>query len=384
MHTVSYHANGIKDKEIELVHDLATKVLNYESALTLASDACAEVDAMAALAQGAEKYHWSAPKMTENNFINIRDGRHPLQELTVPSFVPNNCVIAGGCDVDDDASESGVEHDFGSTSTLIITGPNHSGKSVYLKQVALIVYLAHIGSFVPAGSATIGLTDKILTRISTRESVSRNESAFAIDLRQTAFALKFATRRSLVIVDEFGKGTRPDDGAGLMTAFLDHFQSLGTQRPKVLATTHFHEIFENGCLDEGNGVSFAQMEGEMSRNQSNSDDQVTYLYRLTAGRSMSSFGSQCAQTNGVDSAVVERSKAIAKRLSNNENLREVCAKLTPEEEARLKVSEDVARRFLNIPDREFELAIRGTAEGAGSGGRWRRVVQKVISGDIVD
>lgn len=130
---------------------------------------------------------------------------------------------------------------------LVLTGPNYSGKSVYLKQVALIVFMAHVGSFVPAMSAKIGLTDKILSRITTRETVSRSQSAFMIDLQQVALALNSATRRSLLIIDEFGKGTDASDGAGLACAVMEYLLSLGVERPKVIGATHFHgklgEIF---------------------------------------------------------------------------------------------------------------------------------------------
>jgi DNA mismatch repair protein MSH5 len=174
---------------------------------------------------------------------------HILQELTVSSFVPNDTTLVGGSG-DNGTSRDGL-HRYSSTerhaytheicaSTLIMTGPNYSGKSVYLKQVAIIVYMAHIGSFVPAESARIGITDKILSRVATRESVSRIQSAFMIDLQQISLALSLATRRSLLIIDEFGKGTDSSDGAGLACAVFKHLLSLGTDSPKVLGITHFH------------------------------------------------------------------------------------------------------------------------------------------------
>jgi DNA mismatch repair protein MSH5 len=125
-------------------------------------------------------------------------------------------------------------------SMLVLTGPNYSGKSVYLKQVALIVFMAHVGSFVPAESAQIGLTDKILSRVTTRETVSRTQSAFMLDLQQISLALSLATRRSLLIIDEFGKGTESSDGAGLACAVMEHLLGLGAERPKVIGATHFH------------------------------------------------------------------------------------------------------------------------------------------------
>ena len=150
--------------------------------------------------------------------------RHPLQELTVPAYVPNDTFLFGGPGPPDptefqevqagnDEATRGNSQKTPDTNALerpymlMMTGPNYSGKSVYLKQVALIVYMAHVGCFVPADRATVGLTDKILTRIATRETVSRFQSAFMIDLQQVALAMTLATHRSLVIIDEFGKGT---------------------------------------------------------------------------------------------------------------------------------------------------------------------------------
>lgn len=127
---------------------------------------------------------------------------------------------------------------------LILTGPNFSGKSVYLKQVALIVLMAHVGSFVPAENAEIGLTDKILSRVTTRETVSRNQSAFMLDLQQITLALSLMTRRSLLIVDEFGKGTDSSDGAGLAAAVMEYLLEMGPERPKVISSTHFHGQLE--------------------------------------------------------------------------------------------------------------------------------------------
>jgi len=175
----------------------------------------------------------------------------------VSSFVPNDTLLIGGAGSELDLHGSGYRREGGSKdsisssanrglanhddpSMLILTGPNYSGKSVYLKQVALIVFMAHVGCFVPAASAVIGLTDKLLSRVSTRETVSRVQSAFMIDLQQISLALSLATRRSLLIIDEFGKGTSCSDGAGLACAVMEHLLNLGPERPKVIGATHFH------------------------------------------------------------------------------------------------------------------------------------------------
>lgn len=177
--------------------------MEHETILVAASDLCGELDSIVALALGAARYGFVAPKMTTANIIHIEEGRHPLQELTVPSYVPNGCAVFGGQHEDDESvqhsGQDSVQESIEGPSMIIMTGPNYSGKSVYLKQNALIVYMAHIGSFVPAQSAVIGLTDKILTRIATRESVSRNQSAFMIDLQQVALSITLATRRSLIV-----------------------------------------------------------------------------------------------------------------------------------------------------------------------------------------
>lgn len=155
-------------------------------------------------------------------FVEPNNPSHLLQELTVPSYVANDTALEGGSGhksaTQDDGQanlssqvhfqrSSSPEEKISNPSMLLLTGPNYSGKSIYLKQVAIIVYMAHVGCFVPADAATVGLTDKILTRLATRETVSKVQSAFMIDLQQIALAMALATHRSLVVIDEFGKGT---------------------------------------------------------------------------------------------------------------------------------------------------------------------------------
>lgn len=322
-----------------MIHHLATAVLEHEEDLVLASDACGDFDAMLALALGAEKYNWTAPQMTRCNMIRIEDGRHPLMELVVPCFVPNDCDLGGNGDTPGSAESARA-------SVFVLTGPNHSGKSVFLKQVATIVYLAHVGSYVPAGRAVIGLTDKILTRILTRESMCRSQSAFAIDLRQMAQAMRFSTRASLVLVDEFGKGTNPDDGAGLFAAMLHHFLSLGSQAPRLLVATHFHEVFGGHYLNKHANLVLNHMDVRTDWEALRTEDQVTYLFKLVEGLSSSSFGGRCAALNGVPSAIVGRAEALSLRLSRNEDLSSFCARPSLAEEQQLHCAERMARRFL--------------------------------------
>lgn len=231
---------------------------------------------------------------------------------------------------------------------LVLTGPNHSGKSVYLKQAATIIYLAQVGSYVPAERAVLGVTDKILARITTRESASRIESAFAIDLKQIAQAMRGATARSLVLVDEFGKGTSSDDGAGLLAALLDHLLGMGLNCPKVLLATHFHEVFEGGYAGHQARLQVAHMEVEIDMDSQHREDDLTYLFKLAPGHSSSSFGGRCAALNGVPGAVVRRAEAISQLIARHEDLVTACSQLSKQEEEDLERAEGTARRFLEV------------------------------------
>ncbi|KAI1467344.1 muts domain V-domain-containing protein [Daldinia caldariorum] len=383
MKEMDEHFGDAYYREIEIIHELAVKVLAQREAIIVASDVLGELDSLFALAIGCGQYNWVVPKMTTQNIINIEGGRHPLQELVVPSFIANDCFLVGGPGNQNDEGEdesagelerNSIEH----PSTLVLTGPNHSGKSIYLKQTALIVYLAHIGCFVPAERARIGITDRILTRIATRESVAKNESAFSIDLRQVAFAMNFATRRSLVLIDEFGKGTNSLDGAGLVTAVLDHFTSLGPERPKVLAATHFHEIFEGQYLVEIPELAFGHMEIRVDFDAPTTEDQVTHLFQLAPGRSISSFGSRCAAMNGIDEAVVQRAESIMLMIVNNEDLEVVCTRLSDAETQKLEEAEAVARAFLG---QDVKKPPSGGERGKDVNGWYRGILERVLLGD---
>ncbi|MBE7180883.1 MAG: hypothetical protein INR71_06690, partial [Terriglobus roseus] len=366
----------ISDREVEIVHELAQNVLEYEALLSTCSDICAELDCLLALARGAHQYNYTRPQMTTRNVIEIRGGRHPLQELAVPSYVANDTCLTGGSG-DSDGEESDEESQSvtsladAEASMLILTGPNYSGKSVYLKQVALIVYMAHVGSFVPAEAARIGLTDKLLTRIATRESVSRAQSAFMIDVQQVSVALSLATRRSLLVIDEFGKGTEADDGAGLACGVLEHLLRRGDgARPKVLAATHYHELFEAGFLAPRPALALAHMEVRLDAAARNPADQVAHLYNLRAGRSTASLGTACAAANGVAPAVVRRAEELVLLAARGEDLVAACAVMPEGEASELEEAERVARAFMRV---EMDEA-----------GDPRAILGEVLAGSVVD
>lgn len=338
-------------REIEILHELATRVLFHQQELVRASDACGDLDSSIALGTGARRYGWVAPTVTDaSNTIDIQNGRHPLQELAVPHYIPNDCYL-GGCSRQGESNQetSGLGDDSGKhTNVLVLTGPNHSGKSIYLRQVALIVYLAHIGSFVPAEKATIGLTDRILTRMTTKESVCRSESAFSIDLRQMAFAIGSVTRKSLVLVDEFGKGTQTEDGVALMAALIDSLASRQREAPRVLAATHHHELFEPGVLNMGVNMTLAHMDARVNVEDGDSGNELVFLYALVPGRATTSFGVRCAAINGVDMRIVQRAEEIAALLAAQKDLQSACAELSDDEAKGLERAEAVARRFLTV------------------------------------
>ncbi|CAM9117808.1 unnamed protein product [Pylaiella littoralis] len=316
----------ITDKQAKIMRELEEALLEEEGTLHAAAVALAELDAALALASVAADFGFVRPEVVEDNVIMIKNGRHPLQELTVDRFIPNDTYVADGSRV------------------ALITGANCSGKSVYLKQVGVAVYLAHVGSFVPAEKAIIGLTDRIFTRIATVETSALPQSSFTIDVNQAssggavAHMVRSSTPRSLLLIDEFGKGTAPADGIGLVTALLRHLSREGR---KCLFTLHFHEIFSQGLVKvdgpddlrtELKDVSVFRMDvhvpsatrgGAESQGDGLGEDDAaggtdqwaasppTPLFKLTPGMSANSHGIACAQVAGIPESVLTRAREVA-------------------------------------------------------------------------
>ncbi|RWW38534.1 hypothetical protein BHE74_00056228 [Ensete ventricosum] len=206
-----YHK--ILDMERAIIRDLITRVLNFVPQLIKAVNFAAELDCILSLALIAHQNNYVRPILTGDTFLDIKNGRHALQEMTVDTFVPNDTKILNDGRIN------------------IITGPNYSGKSIYVKQVALVVYLSHIGSFIPADSATIGITDRIFCAMGNKPTITE-QSTFMIDLHQVGMMLRQATSHSLCLIDEFGKGTLTEDGIGLLGGAINHFANY-EHPPKV-------------------------------------------------------------------------------------------------------------------------------------------------------
>ncbi|KAG2066456.1 hypothetical protein BDR04DRAFT_1081862 [Suillus decipiens] len=388
MHDMDTHIGdlhpSIVDREIEIVQELLERILVSSEGMRYVCDACAELDCLLAFAEASRAYNYCRPQMSEDPIIDIDQGRHPLQEQVVDIFVPNDARLSAGIGFGDSAELQGTDSLPMCTSIVLCTGANACGKSVYLKQVALIQYMAQIGCFVPAVSATVGVVDKIFTRIQTRESVSKAQSAFMIDLNQVSLALRNCTVNSLILLDEFGKGTIPagsfssrckhNYGAGLFCSVIKHLLNRGSQCPRVLAVTHFHEVFQKDMLDPHKfPITFLHMQvlftsskgnlnpGDMSISGDSESinherveptsvvapgEKITYLYRVSPGLSRNSHAAQCAMMFGLPSRIAQRAQYVSKLLGDHELGQLLEEKMTVEEQENIKAAGIATYKFL--------------------------------------
>ncbi|KAL0353657.1 UNVERIFIED_CONTAM: DNA mismatch repair protein MSH5 [Sesamum angustifolium] len=293
-----YHK--ILDMERAITRDLITHVLQFSDPLLKAVTFTAELDCSLSLALVARQNNYVRPILTSESVLDIRNGRHVLQEMTVDTFIPNDTKIL----------------DEGRIN--IITGPNYSGKSIYIKQVALIVFLSHIGSFVPADSAVVGLTDRIFCAMGSK-FMTAEQSTFMIDLQQVGMMLRHASYQSLCLVDEFGKGTLSEDGVGLLGGTINYFASCDNP-PKVMLSTHLSEIFESGCLVESSKIKYYTMSVLSPDDKCTDVEDIVFLYRLVPGRAHLSYGLHCALLAGVSEEVVKRAASVLIATGDNKNV----------------------------------------------------------------
>ncbi|XP_030604943.1 mutS protein homolog 5 [Archocentrus centrarchus] len=279
----------IRDMETAVMTQLQNTVLERSDSLCKVLDLTAELDCLMAMSSASQENNYTSPKLASNRKITIIQGRHPLLELCSPVFVANSFHSS--------ESEGRVK---------IITGPNSSGKSIYLKQVGLIVFMALIGSDVPAKEAEIGLVDGIFTRMQSRESVSVGLSTFMIDLNQMAQALNSSTGNSLVLIDEFGKGTNTVDGLSLLAASISYWlrKALGDV-PHVLVATNFHSVVQLALLPSSALLSLLTLETAVD------GDELVFLYQLKEGICQSSYAANIATLAGLPTSLVQRGVEVS-------------------------------------------------------------------------
>ncbi|XP_038690951.1 DNA mismatch repair protein MSH5 isoform X2 [Tripterygium wilfordii] len=297
-----YHK--ILDMERAITRDLVSHVVLFSPHLLKAVNFAAELDCILSLALIARQNNYVRPNLTAESVLDIQNGRHILQEMTVDTFIPNDSKI----------------HNDGRIN--IITGPNYSGKSIYIKQVALIVFLSHIGSFVPADAATIGLTDRIFCAIGSK-LMTAEQSTFMIDLHQVGMMLRQATSQSLCLLDEFGKGTLTEDGIGLLGGTINHFFACNDP-PKVLVCTHLTELFNQSFIPKSEKVKFYTMSVLRPDDSSEELEDIIFLYRLVPGQALLSYGLHCAQLAGVPGEVIKRAAFVLDAIGDNRHVERLC------------------------------------------------------------
>ena len=290
---------GAEDKlivlEYELFREVRQKVADEVVRIQKTAKAVAQIDVFASLATVAEQNNYCRPKLNEKGLIDIKDGRHPVVERMIQNemFVANDTYL-----------------DNGSNRVSIITGPNMAGKSTYMRQSALIVLMAQIGSFVPAKSAKIGIVDRIFTRVGASDDLASGQSTFMVEMSEVANILRNATSNSLLILDEIGRGTSTFDGLSIAWAVVEHISNPRLLGAKTLFATHYHELTElEGKLNSVNNYCIAVRE---------KGDDIVFLRKIVKGGADKSYGIQVAKLAGVPDNVIERAKEIVEELSNND------------------------------------------------------------------
>jgi DNA mismatch repair protein MutS len=275
----------IRVLEYELFLELRREISGYGVELQLLSQLIARLDVLLSLAQAAIRNEYIRPVLDESAEIIILEGRHPVVERSSKPFIPNDTQL-----------------DLNSDQILLITGPNMAGKSTYLRQVALIVIMAQMGGFVPAREARIGLVDKIFTRIGASDDLSRGVSTFLAEMMETANILNNATPKSLLILDEIGRGTATYDGLAIAWAVVEYLHQNPKLHPRTLFATHYHELTDIArFLPRVKNYNFLVKEHK---------DQVIFLRKLAPGRANRSYGIEVARLAGLPPEVLNRAKEV--------------------------------------------------------------------------
>lgn len=290
---------GAEDKLFALEYDLYSTVRDTIAGeverIQKTAKAVAALDVFASLALVAERNNYVRPKINEKGRIDIKDGRHPVVE----KMIPNDMFISNDTYLDDKKQR-----------ISIITGPNMAGKSTYMRQAALIVLMAQLGSFVPAASANIGLVDRIFTRVGASDDLASGQSTFMVEMTEVANILRNATSRSLLILDEIGRGTSTFDGLSIAWAVVEYISDTKLLGAKTLFATHYHELTElEGKIENVNNYCIAVKE---------KGDDIVFLRKIVKGGADKSYGIQVAKLAGVPDIVIDRAKEIVEELSEED------------------------------------------------------------------
>ncbi len=326
--------------EYELFQRVREEVLGQLPKIQQTASALAQLDVLASFAETARLHNYCRPQISDEGVLQIRDGRHPVleQQLVEERFVPNDTSLGSSGRESAQTSLSENQSRLTSAATEIkfaqialITGPNMAGKSTYIRQVALLALLAHTGSFVPATEARIDLIDRIFTRIGASDDLSRGQSTFMVEMTETANILNNATARSLIVLDEIGRGTSTFDGLSLAWSIVEHLHNaVGA---KTLFATHYHELTElSARLPRLKNFNVAVREWH---------DQIVFLRKIVEGGTDKSYGIQVARLAGVPKEVLERAKQILSNLEESE--------LTPEGNVRPQTRQRGKLQNLPVP-----------------------------------
>ena len=288
---------GAEDKLFALEYDLFVELRETIAAevvrIQTTAKAIAKLDVFVSLAKVAEKYGYVRPKINEKGVIDIKDGRHPVVEqmMKEESFVANDTHLDGN-----------------HNRIAIITGPNMAGKSTYMRQTALIVLMAQMGSFVPASEANVAICDRIFTRVGASDDLASGRSTFMVEMTEVANILRNATKKSLLILDEIGRGTSTFDGLSIAWAVVEHIANPRILGAKTLFATHYHELTEmEGTLPGVNNYCIAVKE---------MGDDIIFLRKIIRGGADKSYGIQVAKLAGIPEEVIARAKVIAQELTS--------------------------------------------------------------------
>jgi DNA mismatch repair protein MutS len=282
--------------EAKLFTEIRSKIVEFAGEIQMNAAMIGVLDSLTSFAEAAETNNYTKPEINESDRIEIYDGRHPVIEELLPAgekYIPNDTIL-----------------DPQNDQVLIITGPNMSGKSSYLRQVGLIVLLSQIGSFVPAKKAKIGIVDRIFTRVGAMDNIARGESTFLIEMQESANIMNNLTPKSLVLLDEVGRGTSTYDGISIAWAITEYIHEHPTAKAKTLFATHYHEL--NALASLYSRIKNLRVEVKEI------GDKVIFLHKINEGTADHSFGIHVAQMAGLPDNVIKRSKEILSNFEKRE------------------------------------------------------------------